>query len=348
MELKATVAPTGFDLAHPELYHYTSIAGCEGIIRSRTLWATHFKHLNDRSEITHLQEFLIASAAEAMLPIVNRLRQSNSRVLGESRASGGPKEYAGRHAKVLIDSFYQTSFTGASGTGASGPWKVVPMTVPFIASFCSHAGDHSYEKENGLLSQWRGYGERGGCCVVFDTAGLVDLILREWDEFYWIGFGIDQVIYATPDMNVSTNYASLIVEFTKLIETGMVKGLDRIQASSTSVVEFLQAATRFKHQGFREEKEVRIVAIPGGAEIAEAAAREHPDFKPKSVNFVRQFDTENRGRPYLPLFRTLDAQLPIIRIIMGPSPQIEDNLSRVRAVAGPNVPLIRSATPFIW
>jgi len=28
---------------HPELFHYTSRAGFEAIVRTNTLWATHFK-----------------------------------------------------------------------------------------------------------------------------------------------------------------------------------------------------------------------------------------------------------------------------------------------------------------
>jgi hypothetical protein len=30
-----------------ELYHYTGIHGLKGIVESQTLWATHYKYLND-------------------------------------------------------------------------------------------------------------------------------------------------------------------------------------------------------------------------------------------------------------------------------------------------------------
>ena len=35
------------------LYHYTNVAGLEGIIKSEAVWFTDFRHMNDPSEITH-------------------------------------------------------------------------------------------------------------------------------------------------------------------------------------------------------------------------------------------------------------------------------------------------------
>ncbi len=35
------------------LYHYTTQSGLLGIIRTRTIWATHTQYLNDRREFLH-------------------------------------------------------------------------------------------------------------------------------------------------------------------------------------------------------------------------------------------------------------------------------------------------------
>lgn len=35
------------------LYHYTNVAGLEGILKSEAVWFTDFRHMNDPSEITH-------------------------------------------------------------------------------------------------------------------------------------------------------------------------------------------------------------------------------------------------------------------------------------------------------
>src|ERR1700723_3779531 len=43
---------------HPELFHYTSAGGLEGILKTQTLWATNALFLNDRWEITAFEMLL--------------------------------------------------------------------------------------------------------------------------------------------------------------------------------------------------------------------------------------------------------------------------------------------------
>lgn len=338
MEIETVVAPAGFHLKHPELHHYTSLAGLEGILRSRVLWATHFESLNDGSEVTHLKSQLISALAEALLPIVNRLRNTDRRILAESRTAGGAIIYARRLAATMVDSFYQVAFTGKT---------VRPMAVPFITSFCSHSSDQPYERENGLLSQWRGYGENGGCCIVFDTQGLISLLEKESESFYWVGIGIDEVVYAISQVSVASFYVVLVAELAKIVESGIRRGLPKMELTPIAITNFLDAATRFKHQGFKEEREVRIVAIPGSSETADAVSREYAAFKPGPIKATRANSSENRGRPYITLFDTLDAMLPIKRVIVGPSRHQENNYERAANVIERQFPLARSMTPFL-
>jgi Protein of unknown function (DUF2971) len=339
MEIETTIAPAGFHLNHPELHHYTSLAGLEGILGSGILWATHFQSLNDRSEVTHLQKDLTEALAQAIIPVIDRLRLTDRRILGEMRAAGGLATFARRHAKVLIDSFYRVAFTGISAQA---------MAVPYITSFCSHATDQEYEKRNGLLSQWRGYGKDGGCCLVFDTRQLIDVLTKESYGFYWVAIGLDEVTYATPDIVVASEYSTLVSELARLIEGGIRRQVNWMPASEEGVSGFIEAATRFKHQGFREEREVRIVAVPGSAATSHAAAREHPrEFVQQPIKEVRHTVKENRNRPYLRLFDTLAIKVPVTRIIVGPSRQQDANLSRVSAAVGRSIEVVPSATPFV-
>jgi hypothetical protein len=57
-----SLAPPGFLESHPELHHYTSFCGLKGVVESRSLWATHYRHLNDSSEVTLLEAPLIKAA----------------------------------------------------------------------------------------------------------------------------------------------------------------------------------------------------------------------------------------------------------------------------------------------
>jgi hypothetical protein len=221
------------------------------------------------------------------------------------------------------------------------------MAVPFISSFCTHSRDQAYEQENGLLSQWRGYGQDGGCCLVFDTGRLVELLLRESGTFYWVAFGIDDVTYATPDVVVADRYPALVREFAGIIEGGVLQSRTWAPATSNAIARFIEAATGFKHQGFKEEREVRIVSVPGSAETAQATSREHPEFTLQPLKAVHACERENRGRPYIRLFDSLGSNLPIKRIIIGPSRKQDENLKRAFVAAGRGIKLTRSHTPYL-
>ena len=54
---------------HDTLYHYTSMDGCRGIIETQTLWATHYQHLNDSSELKRFA----ATLPTFLVPIVKRV-----------------------------------------------------------------------------------------------------------------------------------------------------------------------------------------------------------------------------------------------------------------------------------
>lgn len=87
----------------------------------------------------------------------------------------------------------------------------------------------------------------------------------------------------------------------------------------------------FKHRGFHEEREVRIVAIPLSEELT-LQARLHGEVRP-----MRQRKTFLRGGtpvPYLDLFAAESAlagvQLPITRVIVGPHFESERRRASVR------------------
>ena len=62
---------------HPELYHYTSISGLEGILKSQMLRATHAAYLNDTTELSAFKERLPGILAPAVENgMLNILRKS--------------------------------------------------------------------------------------------------------------------------------------------------------------------------------------------------------------------------------------------------------------------------------
>lgn len=63
------------DAQEGTLYHYTDAAGFVGIVQNRELWATHFRHMNDRSEFETGQK-LVDEAAASIEAVEQGLRQA--------------------------------------------------------------------------------------------------------------------------------------------------------------------------------------------------------------------------------------------------------------------------------
>lgn len=87
------------DRRPPEvIYHYTSFAGFEGIVKSRTIWATDIRFLNDRREFDH--------AISLSKEILDKLPDSPSRNLFGKMFKGVLEEaFGGNDLTVCISSF---------------------------------------------------------------------------------------------------------------------------------------------------------------------------------------------------------------------------------------------------
>jgi hypothetical protein len=114
-----------FFQTYPELHHYTRWGALQGIFTTNTLRATHYKCLNDLTEVEHMKEYL------ATLVPRNRVER--------------------RSAKSEIESLYKKTFT--------------QFVSPYITSFTTHAADADFDGENGVLDQWSKYGRHGYAIV---------------------------------------------------------------------------------------------------------------------------------------------------------------------------------------
>jgi hypothetical protein len=70
IETQLTIASEEFLSSHPELHHYTTFAGLEGIVRSSTVWASHFSDLNDATEVILFREPLVRAVTESFSDII--------------------------------------------------------------------------------------------------------------------------------------------------------------------------------------------------------------------------------------------------------------------------------------
>jgi hypothetical protein len=179
---------------NPELHHYTTRCGLQGICKTNSLWAFRFSHLSDSSEIVLLKKPLETALATLSKPkIVERQHESPDVRVAKQ---GGLEVVALGLTHKFVEAGFALAFTGGEvSPNAFARGKVRSIAEPFIFSFCSHANDRSYVQENGLLSQWRGYGGNGRYALVFDTRQLDDLLALEWQAHFWTKLDIGKVVY---------------------------------------------------------------------------------------------------------------------------------------------------------
>jgi hypothetical protein len=317
------IASPDFMSSHAELHHYTDFRGLEGIVRTNTLWATHFRDLNDSEEVTHLKEPLKTALSEILSrrDLSPTQRDALDRVGGFSRIAGD-----------LVENLYRMTFEAFGYSSVE----------PFIVSFCTHADDRVYEREHGLLSQWRGYGGDGGYCLVFDTVVLCHMLAHELDRFFSVDGFIDVVQYLIPGIELNRRFRHFIESF----DIHLSWFLDGQLGPEPEGPEarFLPCAPLLKHQGFWEEREARIVVIPGTEVFRDAVKAEHPGIDhppPREIRYRQD------GRRYLSLFEGLGERLPLKRVIVGPSNRQVKNMHMARDLLGSDTRVTCSETPFI-
>jgi hypothetical protein len=205
------------------------------------------------------------------------------------KANGGIEEFSERIAKDFVDGLYKVTFQNNASFS---------FAEPFITSFCSHPADQPYEKEHGLLSQWRGYGGDGGFCIVFDTVKLAKLLDQEFERHYWLHLHISPVHYALSTASIK-NIFPKVIEVCGYFIAGILEGRAPPPMDG-GFVPFAAGATLFKHHGFSEEREVRIVAIPGSDEVQKRVQAEYPaEFKASPLKCVRERASSSGKRRYI-------------------------------------------------
>ncbi len=316
--------------SHAELYHYTTEGGLSGIVESNSLHASYFADLNDAHEIRELRMPFEFELARRFTPIVERLRKVKPASHAVWR-SGAPQTLAQTWVNVL----YKTIFPeGSDGQKA----------LCFTASFCSHAADQDYEREHGLLSQWRGYGGTGGYCLVFDTAQLLKLFEQEASQFLYAYTDALEVHYPLDDGRKLKSFVDLLGKSERIVSDALSG--DRDFSVDDAILPFLVSATAYKHRGFYEEREIRLVAMACTKFAADELKRKGLESVPvKTVSSAKRDGRTDRR--YVSLLGKNFAALPIRRVIVGPSKDQSRNAAFAKKIVGPKILISKSATPFL-
>jgi len=315
------------------LYHYTTQDGLLGILKNNCLWATHYKFLNDYSEIILFKDKLISLIYPYVLEDFKKLIKHSPKVKQKIYKMGGLHQVVQHDAKVLIDAQY-----GALGDEI------------YIFSFCGQP-ERPNIANNGLLSQWRGYGTGGGAALVFDTKKLEEILAIEALRFEYSAVLIADIIYSDNEQSLKEELSdnlSIIADIVKHFFNHENLGQKKVIDASKGYIPFVNCISRYKHYGFSEENEVRVVALPTviDQEHLTLAQADGVTLKPEKEKKFRQKNGQHI--PYIELFDSSDITLPIEKIIIGPHIEKEARATALRAkLDTTNIEITCSDIPYV-
>jgi hypothetical protein len=213
------------------LYHYTGAGGLLGIVEEQQPWASNAAFLNDSSELVYIREVLAEVGQEL------RAKYDVHADISAYAASPGRWPASQRRAAVAI------SMLESAPTFPGGLFDV------YVACF-SADGD--------LLSQWRGYPPDGGgyalglrSARLLTGGGLLRRVIYDRETQRRLLSGL-----ISPVVDAVASADALVDEH----ETDPLQLLipEHFAAVSTSVIE---CGFCFKHPGFKEESEWRLVIL---------------------------------------------------------------------------------------
>ena len=288
---------------YPEVWHYTTASGLQGILTSQQLWATDIFYLNDAEEFSGFFDRKLLQILEGAVSDGIGSVGKTAEGIKNINAAGGPEVVLRNLPGQLRDILRETTL----------------KLEPYVASFCIPPEE---DGEDGLLSQWRGYGPDGGFAIVFDTSALNKMLLEEWQRYFYTFGHMGNVDYFVDDPKEVKHAETLKWENDiRDIVASMITERN-LHLAERLFEPILCLATRHKHRGFREESEVRISAVTSMIGISQDEARAPGDQRPmKPVHFTL------RGGilvPYIALFERPageKAKLPIKKIVVGPHPE---------------------------
>ncbi len=301
---------------YKRIYHYTTWEGLMGILKTQTLWATHFRFLNDISEVVLLKEKLL----ECIFPIV---REEYQKLIGkhndikvEIEKRGGLEAIVLHDSLSIIEAAYYAT------------------DEIYVISFCGESED-DYVNKNGLLSQWRGYGAGGGIALVFDTEQLEYLLKKEDECNSYGALFITDVIYSNDKELFKQELFSNLCDFSNYVAHMLSNLRGKVLEApdaSRAFPAFLRSITRYKHHAFREEDEIRIVC----------------NLSPQHEK-ERKFRLKDRTLiPYIELFDSEDFILPIDKIIIGPHKEKETRALALQVMLrGKDIEINVSDIPYV-
>ena len=329
----------------PELFHYTSIAALRPILQSNTLWATRATHLNDSTETELIWPRIAPIVIGYYRQELHRLARRDRAARNLINRNGGVAQVAQSDGSMMVDILRAQMLGDATE----------PTRAPvFIVSFSTHSGNYEsdeYHRQHGMLSQWRGYCGDDGVAIIFDSSGIEKLLSAENERFECWPLTLSNVVYDSKNLKLEKRFSDLFNAFEifvrRFIQTkGGAPSTDELDTNE--VIEQIGLAfARLKHAAFREESECRIVVGATPESICTEGASDDPHAA-KAIKIIHHRSSRSGSIPYVRVFEESNENLPIKRIIVGPSRNQQAHLETVQGLARTiGIEVTASETPFV-
>lgn len=275
--------------------------------------------MNDEQETKILAQKLSRYFKPHIQRALTAYAQNNSRASQVIRESGGHNKSAELASDDLARSFYNVTY---NSIGAKN------IHEPFIISFCGHLDE--YEKENGLLSQWRAYGRDGGYAIAFDAKELWHQLLNEREKYAYYCVSLSDVVYDGDRVRFENEFKPLLDAIPEVIKKSFFNDLESKSVPFEDLfTPFAVSSARLKHFGFREEHEVRAILSPlSQKSISEFKPSEDPD------RILEKLIKPIYSKPSLAQFLKVNEdstdRLPIKYIIVGPDANKQGRAERLK------------------
>ena len=312
---------------HPELFHYTGADGLAGILRSQSLWGTHWQYLNDAGELQHFSEKLPNLLKASRIAVAEEFARNNFDFKEWADSLGGIESIVDKEVQEFAKLFQES---------VAHPDPAKQIFEYYVTSFCTPEGSFEDVRTHGLLSMWRCYGA-GGYALVFDTAEL-DSLLREEAKAWPAKIVLGDVGYSCDPPDVLDSRVNALPILKKIFAEST---FDSQEAFELMLDPITNCFTYYKHWAFAEEREVRLTTILNGEQMRTIHAQEGTAWRERERHI-------EHGAPRIHLFEGIGHQLPIRRIIVGPGPHKAVRENELRALLEElnlDIPVVLSNIP---
>jgi hypothetical protein len=222
------------------LYHYTDIYAAIGILKSGVLFFSHCRHpkINDLTEFKHADPFILETIKKAIDDL-----------------------FCGKN-KYFDYTATDYEYFRKKRTESLSNSLLKALGEHFFA-FSTTQHHVNYEKDNGSLVMWRGYGKKNGCSIVFDKNQLESIVKEGQKQKKYGGFICDKVKYlhANDKEKIEKAFRKTYADFYESIKIQIIKKHDKQHDKKINkklLPTYFSIKSRLKHYAFNSEQEYRI------------------------------------------------------------------------------------------